>query len=111
MLAISMDGFKIENDIENKNLKRDILEKIGGLITFLSRASDIACKYDGKHIYILLPDTEKENVLILEKRVREALEKHDFIAASEIKFKFSSIQFDNEETLEAFVSRAQDLLN
>jgi len=107
MLSISIDGF----EKYDKKTKTHIFEMIGGLITFLTRASDTACRYDENHFFILLPDTEEENVLILERRVREALEKHDFIAASELKFKFSTTQFNNEETSEAFVARTQDFLN
>ena len=83
---------------------------LGGLITSLTRTSDTASRYDENHFLILLPDTEEENASILEGRIREALEKHDFMVDSKLKFKFSTTQFDYEETPESCVTRAEKLL-
>jgi hypothetical protein len=48
--------------------------------------------------------------LILERRVREVFEKHDFMATPELKFKFSTTHFNDEETPESFVTRTETLL-
>ena len=111
MLSVSISDFGKGSERYDKKTKEHILEMLGGLITSLTRTSDVACRYDENHFSILLPDTEKENALILEGRVRETLEKHDFMATPELKFKFSTAQFNYEETAEAFVTHAQNLLN
>jgi len=111
MLAISIDGFEEGSEKYDKETKTHVFETTGGLITFLTRISDTACRYDENHFFILLPDTDEENALILERRVCEELEKHDFIAGVEVKFKFSTTQFNNEETPEVFVARTEDLFN
>ncbi len=111
MLAISIDGFEEGNENYDKKVKIDIFEKIGGLISFLTRTSDIACRYSKDHIFILLPDTEKENALILENRIRKALEKYDFTYASQVWFRFSTTQFCVDETPLSFVARTHDSLN
>ncbi len=111
MLSISIDDFGKGSDTYDTKTKEEILKMIGGLITSLTRTSDIACRYDEDHFSILLPDTEKENASILEGRVRETLEKHDFHISQNLKFKFSTIEFDNEESEEAFVTRAKNDLH
>jgi len=110
MLSISIDDFGKGSKIYDKKTKEHILKMLGGLITSLTRTSDTACRYDEDHFSILLPDTEEENALILERRVREVFEKHDFMATPEPKFKFSTTHFNDEETPEAFVTRAESLL-
>ena len=110
MLSISIDDFGKGTERYDEKTKEHILGMLGGLITSLTRTSDVACRYDEDHFSILLPDTEEENALILERRVREVFEKHDFMAKPELKFKFSTIPFNYEETPEAFVTRTESLL-
>ena len=108
MLSIFINNFETAN-YDNKT-KEHILKVLGGMVTSLTRTSDVACRYDEDRISILLTDTEEENALFLEGRIREALEKHDFDVSPLLNFKFSTIYFNTEETSETFVLRAQDLL-
>ena len=110
MLSISIDDFGKGTKRYDEKTKEHILKMLGGLITSLSRTSDTACRYNEDHFYILLSDTKEENALILESRVREIFEKHDFMAAPKLKFKFSTVPFNYEETPEAFVTRTESLL-
>jgi diguanylate cyclase (GGDEF)-like protein len=111
MLSISIDDFEKGSKIYDEKTKEHILKILGGLITSLTRTSDTACRYDEDHFSILLPDTEEENALILERRVREVFEKHDFMAKPELKFKFSTVPFNYDETPEAFITRTESLLS
>ena len=110
ILSISIDDFREGTKRYDEKTKEHILGMLGGLITSMTRTSDVACRYDEDHFSILLPDTEEENALILEKRVREVFEKHDFMAKPELKFKFSTVPFNYEETPEAFITRTEGLL-
>jgi len=108
MLSILIDNFGTGS--YDKKTKEHILKVLGGMVTSLTRTSDVACRYDEDQFSILLTDTEEENALFLEGRIREALEKHDFDVSPALNFKFSTIHFDTNETSETFVSRTQDLL-
>lgn len=108
MLSIVIHNFETGN--YSKKTKEHILKVMGARITSLTRTSDIACRYDEDRISILLTDTEEENALFLEGRIRKTLEKHDFNMSPQLNLKFSTIYFNMEETSEAFVSRAQGLL-
>ncbi len=110
MLSISIDDFGKGSKTYDEKTKEHILGMLGGLITSLTRTSDVACRYDEDHFSILLPDTEEENALILERRIREVFEKHDFMTKAELKFRFSTVPFNYEETPEAFVTRTESLL-
>lgn len=109
MISVSMSDFEKESDRYDKKTQKHIFEMFGGLIIALTRKSDTPCRYDKNNFTILLPDTEGENALILERRIRETLEKHDFMVDSKLNFKFTTTQFDFEETAEAFTTRTQGL--
>jgi len=111
MLSIAIDDFEKESKIYDKKTKEHILKIFGGLITSLTRISDVACRYDENHFYILLPDTTEENALILEKRVRKTLETHVFDVTPELNFMFTTAHLNDKESPEAFITRTKQLLN
>lgn len=111
MLSISIDDFGKESKRYDKKTKEHILNILGEMITSLTRTSDVACRYDENHFSILLPDTQEENALILEKRVREALKKHDFAVTPELHFKFATAHLNYKESPEVFITRTEQLLN
>lgn len=111
MLSVAIDDFEKESNIYDKKTREHILKIFGGLITSLTRVSDVACRYDENHFYILLPDTPEENALILERRVRETLETHVFNVTPELNFKFTTAHLNDKESPEAFITRTKQLLN
>lgn len=111
ILSISIVDFDKKDNTYDKKTKKDILKAFGDLIVSLTRISDVACRYEENSFYIILPFTEEKGALILEEHIREVLEKHDFMATPELKFKFATTQFNDEETPEAFVKRTQNLLS
>jgi len=110
MLSISFDGFEKGSKRYDKKTKEHVLNMLGELITSLTRTSDVASRYDENHFAILLPDTPEENALILEGRVRETFEKHDFGVTPKLHFKFATAHLNYKESSEAFRARTEKLL-
>ncbi len=110
LLTISIDDFGKESKQYSQKMQAYILKIFGGLITSVVRESDVACRYDENHVSILLPDTSEENALVLEKRIRETLDKHDFSVIPELKFKFATAHLNYKESAEAFRARTEGLL-
>jgi len=98
MLLITINGFEKETKIQT-------LKALGTLIFFLVRDGDLPCRYDENKFLILLPFTQKENALLFEKRIREALMKDDCIISEKIEFDFTITEFDKKESEVAFVQR------
>ena len=98
------------DDNENKLVRQHVFEMFGGLLISLTRTSDVACRYDTNMFSVFLPETTRENALILENRVREMLAGHDFMTSNRVTFKFSTVTFDYNETNKEFVGRAHDQL-
>ena len=111
ILSISINDLGKGSKNHEPKTREHILKILGGLITSLTRESDVACRYDENHFYILLPDTQEENALFLEKRVREALETHDFGVTSKLDFKFAITHLNDKESPEAFIARIEQLSN
>ena len=110
MLSISIDGFEKGSKRYDTKTREHILGMLGGLITSLTRTSDVACRYDENLFSILLPDTKEENALVLEGRICEAFKKHDFGVTPELYFKFATTHLNHKEEAETFLSRTEGLL-
>ncbi|HIE59011.1 MAG TPA: diguanylate cyclase, partial [Hydrogenothermaceae bacterium] len=96
------------SETERKSIRKHVFEMFGGLIISLTRTSDVACRYDSNIFSILLPETNKQNALILENRIRETLINHDFMTQNKVEFKFSTIVFDTKETKEELIERTRN---
>ncbi len=103
LLSVSLNGFTEKT--YDKKTKNNLMKELGELFTSVTRNSDISCRYDENHFAVLLPLTNREHALILEDRLREALENHDFKVAPEMKFSFVTTEANAEETEEAFIAR------
>jgi len=110
LLSISIDNFEKESKKYDIKTREHILNMLGGLIISLTRTSDVACRYDEDRFSILLPDTSEENALILEERIREAFEAHDFGISPELTFKFATTHLHDKESADAFIARIEVLL-
>jgi len=108
LLFVSLDDFTKKTYA--KKTRKDLLLKLGELFTFVTRDGDILCRYDENHFAVLLPLTARENALVLEDRLKEALGKHDFRVTPEVEFSFATTQFDTDETEESFITRSKKLL-
>ena len=108
ILCVSIDNFEKENKTYNTRTKRNTLKVFGILMHALVRDGDIACRYDENHFFILLPFTEQENTLIVEERIRQSLEKDNWMRSKKIVFKFKTTEFDKKESEEAFIIRTLD---
>ncbi len=103
LIFVSLNGFTEKT--YDKKTKRKLMQELGELFTTVTRNSDITCRYDENHIAVLLPLTDREHALILEGRLKEALEHHDFKVTPEMNFSFATTQANAEETEESFIAR------
>jgi len=106
MMLISLENCGSLNKTYDDKTKKNILEMFGGLVISLTRSSDIAARHEDSLFTIILPDTQEDNALILQKRIYEALAKHEFSVFPEFKFSMVTVAYDKEETLKMFIERA-----
>jgi len=78
VLFIDLDHFKAVNDTYGHLIGSKLLEEIGYLIKEQLRLIDFAFRYGGDEFVVLLPQTGKDQALVVAKRLRDALRASSF---------------------------------
>ncbi|MDX3192900.1 GGDEF domain-containing protein [Streptomyces sp. MN03-5084-2B] len=74
ILMLDIDFFKRVNDTFGHVTGDEVLAAIGELVREMSRPSDLACRWGGEEMALLLPDTDLTAALAVAERIRAAVE-------------------------------------
>ena len=75
-IIMDLDYFKQVNDTYGHLAGDQVLTDIAQILTNNCRQSDLAGRYGGEELIILLPETEAAGALIIAERIREMVEQH-----------------------------------
>jgi diguanylate cyclase (GGDEF)-like protein len=78
VLFIDLDHFKTVNDTHGHLVGSKLLAEIGYLVKAQLRLIDFAFRYGGDEFVVLLPQTSKDQALVVAKRLRDALRASSF---------------------------------
>ena len=78
VLFIDLDRFKHVNDTHGHLVGSKLLAEIGYLVKAQLRLIDFAFRYGGDEFVVLLPQTGKDQALVVAKRLRDALRASNF---------------------------------
>jgi diguanylate cyclase (GGDEF)-like protein len=78
VLFIDLDHFKAVNDTHGHLIGSKLLAEIGYLIKAQLRLIDFAFRYGGDEFVVLLPQTGKDQALVVAKRLRDGLRASKF---------------------------------
>src|SRR5580700_7149805 len=78
VLFIDLDRFKHVNDTHGHLIGSKLLAEIGYLVKAQLRLIDFAFRYGGDEFVVLLPQTGKDQALVVAKRLRDALRASSF---------------------------------
>src|ERR1700691_160967 len=78
VLFIDLDHFKTVNDTHGHLIGSKLLAEIGYLVKAQLRLIDFAFRYGGDEFVVLLPQTSKDQALVVAKRLRDALRASSF---------------------------------
>jgi diguanylate cyclase (GGDEF)-like protein len=73
ILFIDLDHFKTVNDTHGHLVGSKLLAEIGYLVKAQLRLIDFAYRYGGDEFVVLLPQTSKDQALVVAKRLRDAM--------------------------------------
>jgi diguanylate cyclase (GGDEF)-like protein len=86
VLFFDLDDFKHINDSFGHLAGDKVLQHIAQIILSEKRSEDIATRYGGEEIVLILPETDKVNAMVLGERIRQR------VAATEIRYKGNRIR-------------------
>jgi two-component system, cell cycle response regulator len=75
-IIMDLDHFKDVNDTYGHLAGDQVLVDIAQIIQKNCRQSDLAGRYGGEELIILLPETEAAGAMIIAERIREMIEQH-----------------------------------
>lgn len=78
VLLLDIDHFKLVNDHYGHLAGDGVLKTLGELVMHSCRAMDIACRYGGEEITIILPETDADGALEIAERLRKTVEAQHF---------------------------------
>jgi len=73
-LFIDLDLFKEINDAYGHQCGDEVLREVANLIRGCIRAYDVACRWGGEELVVLLPQTSAEQATTAAERIRETIE-------------------------------------
>lgn len=78
LLLLDIDHFKHVNDSYGHLAGDKVLKTLSELVLHSCRALDVACRYGGEEITIILPETDAAGALEIAERLRKTVEMHPF---------------------------------
>jgi diguanylate cyclase (GGDEF)-like protein len=102
LLFLDLDNFKQVNDTLGHLAGDEVLRKVARLIMAEKRSEDIAARYGGEEITILLPETNKADGWLIGERIRKIIEE------AEIFFEGKSVRITLSGGLASFPIDAND---
>ncbi len=78
LIMADIDKFKVFNDTYGHAFGDLVLQKVAGALADQARANDLAARYGGEEMALLLEDAGPEGAMLLAERVREAVEALSF---------------------------------
>ncbi len=90
VIFIDLDHFKQVNDVHGHLVGSKLLWMIGDSIKAHLRMIDYAFRYGGDEFVVLLPQTSKENALMVVRRIRELLVNRVFFADEKMNIRVTA---------------------
>jgi len=78
ILFFDLDDFKNINDSFGHQAGDEVLKKVAQIMRGEKRSEDIAARYGGEEMIMILPETDKFSALVLGERIRQKVEKAVF---------------------------------
>ena len=85
LLMIDIDHFKRINDTHGHLCGDEILKKVGEIVRHTVRASDMAFRFGGEEIAVLLPNCNPEGARQLAERLRSRIQEQAYCEARELE--------------------------
>ncbi len=74
IIFFDLDNFKKLNDTYGHQAGDLTLKQVAEILILEKRTEDLACRYGGEELVLILPETKKINALVIAERIRQKVE-------------------------------------
>jgi diguanylate cyclase (GGDEF)-like protein len=78
LVMVDIDHFKRVNDTFGHSVGDNVLREVSAILKSSIREIDTASRYGGEEFILILPNTAKDNALVVAERMRLSIEQHPF---------------------------------
>jgi diguanylate cyclase (GGDEF)-like protein/PAS domain S-box-containing protein len=107
IIYFDIDFFKHINDNFGHSVGDEVLRNFAKTIKVILRKSDVFARWSGEEFVLLTPETNLENASVLAEKLRILVRKTEFKDIGHITCSFGVTQFNNHDTPESFIERAE----
>ena len=79
LIFFDLDNFKKLNDTYGHQAGDMTLKKTAEIMLTEKRTEDLACRYGGEELVLILPETTKVNALVIAERIRQKIEELELV--------------------------------
>jgi diguanylate cyclase (GGDEF)-like protein len=90
MIFMDIDHFKKVNDTYGHIHGSELLKEVAEIIHKCIRVVDFGARYGGDEFVVVLPDTNKQEAVIIAERIRETIEKNNFLERGGLSIHFTA---------------------
>lgn len=111
MLMIDIDDFKIINDQYGHQVGDEVLKSVGHCINGIVREMDLAARYGGEELAVILPNSSIKDAYKTAERIRKSINQLKFAGFSiTVSIGVSSTEGNTKNTPELLIKKADEAL-
>ncbi|SHE49514.1 GGDEF domain-containing protein [Desulforamulus putei] len=115
VLMIDLDFFKRINDFYGHQSGDFVLRKVSELVLVNLRDEDIACRYGGEELAVILPETSLKEAAVVAERLLRSIEKTEFSLAGieepvQVTVSIGVAELNEGDTPDRLLQRADEAL-
>lgn len=105
MLLIDLDRFKLVNDIHGHDVGDAVLKQTAEIILHSLRASDRAYRWGGEEFLVVLPDTERDGMIVIAEKINQNFRDSVFDVIGSITVSIGGAEYDSNEEIDLWFKR------
>ncbi|OQY32603.1 MAG: hypothetical protein B6241_10555 [Spirochaetaceae bacterium 4572_59] len=112
LIMIDIDHFKDFNDTHGHQKGDEVLTEVAGIISDHIRLNDIASRYGGEEMVVILPESSLSKALVAAEKLRSAIEKESLLRTGlQVTVSLGVSEFTaSENSVSDMISRADTAL-
>jgi len=110
IIFFDIDHFKLINDDYGHKVGDIVLKELTKLVEKSIRKSDIFGRWGGEEFLIILPETTKEEAILLAEKLRKNIENHKFKKIKILTCSFGVTDYKKDDTFETIITRVDKKL-